>query len=204
MTPVKLKELTKLTLANFPLIRNTDISDVLKLWTKHFGEIPDDLLQTAFHLVLARNKYWPSVKDIQDAINELKFKENNVPLSLLSEPEISPESQRNVFLALKKAKSLLLEDKLKEFNKSIDIEHVRDYTKRLFPEISDNLIRENIGNIEYAKEATDLCSCCMWDTANCETGGFYPILKIKRSGYVSITMSPCRKKTTNKKERFYE
>lgn len=178
-------------MANFPGQQNIDIGDVGKLWMEVFGNKDDGLMETAITLVLMDAKYWPTIREIRDAIAELTtVNYSSAALRQLGEP---PRS-RSMPLVAKKALEAVKNGRAKEYLSQIDIGDVRDYVKNLFPDISDSLIRQNYNELAFAAESAGKCEVCMWDAAGCETSGYYPVPRLEKEGYVRLEYTPCTKK----------
>ena len=78
MTGETVERLVNKTVANFPMQQNINTCAVAGLWLEHFCDRPDDLMEKAFKIVLAEAKYWPTVRDIREAI--AMAKEQETPL----------------------------------------------------------------------------------------------------------------------------
>lgn len=189
MTTEMLDKLIDLTIANFPMSQNIDVFNVAALWTKHFGDKPDDVMETAFNMVLMDAKYWPTVKDISNAITELTaVNYGSVTFRQLDEP------LKERSLASKKAFDIVKSGKSKEYLANMDIGGIKEYVKDKFPDMSDSLIRQNYSELSFAAESAELCTVCMWNAAGCETNGYYPIPHLKKEGYIRLEYAPCVKR----------
>ena len=151
---------------------NIDESATLVLWLEQFDKVDDALIKDAFNLTLKRCKFFPSVADIEQSLNEMRQQKRattETPILDRAKNFDSPTAKK-VFGTVKM---------LGERHLAIQVEpEIVNYARAKFPMISDQLIKDNYLEILFAKEGSEKCFGCMWHFADCETHGFFPRIEL--------------------------
>lgn len=191
MTGSKADSLIAQCKANFPTEFSFDTTGTMGLWLKMFGNIADDVMETAIRLCLLSCKKFPTVADIKGAINEI-----NRDLSYQSKPHLEQPSAKWMSKAASKAAAIVREGKAKEFFDRLDYSDLHIFAKQYFPEIGIETVKENSNEIQYCMEENNRCLGCQWNDGNCHNSGFYPALVINKNGWISWEMKMCGKKAS--------
>lgn len=194
-----LEKIIRKTAANFPAQQNINLGEVGRLWMHYFEEKPDDVMDGAVNLVLLNSRTWPTVRDINDAVNSLTA-DKHYASAVFRRLEYSPKS-RQMSPAVQKALAMVKSGRAKEFFAGMDISAVREYAKSVFPDISESVIRKNYNELDTAKSCLERCRSCMWTTADCDTSGFYIAPVLKKGGWISNEYKMCPKHSSAKKRR---
>ena len=72
MTDDEIKALVKTTAGNYPNIQARDLTHTTKLWKDIFGRLPYDLFKAALYRTYDTAKFWPSVADIKEQVENVR------------------------------------------------------------------------------------------------------------------------------------
>jgi len=179
--------------ANFPLQRNIDVVRTAALWMDTFRDRPDDIMETAVRLCLLNCKTFPTVADIQAAINELLAEQRYE-----QRKQLPPARSRWMSPAAQKAFDAVRNDLAKRFIAELDVSDVASYAREKFPDISEAMMRRNYAELLTAMQSVEMCRGCMWQTAQCPSAGVYYEPVMLPSGYVKLEAVLCNKKKAAK------
>jgi len=77
VTKQEIKNLITFAAANFPGMQNKELVETAKLWEEMLGGLPLQQVKEALKKVLATAKFFPTVADIQGAIQSIKDDQRN-------------------------------------------------------------------------------------------------------------------------------
>lgn len=89
MKSEEVKSLLVMTLANYPNMQEKDLAPTLKLWREILGFQPYELVKNALKKVLETAKFFPSVAEIQVAIQSIKDDQRNTAFQPLKKTDCS-------------------------------------------------------------------------------------------------------------------
>jgi len=160
------------------------------IWFEKFASYPDELIQDAFDHVFRNCKQFPTVFDIQKAVNEKQNEKRYTTEPWLMMPEYFNTAQAKA--VLHKVMDMLEDGNIPKYDLA---DELRQYAKSLFPDISDELIYRNYNELAWCMEWEKKCNMCLWTPADCDLHGHQPYLKINKNGSMTEYVKPCKKKT---------
>ena len=89
MTKQEIKNLISFAAANFPGIQNKELAETAKLWAEMLGKFSYQQVKEAVKKVLATAKFFPTVADIQAAIQSIKDDQRNTAFQPLRKTDCS-------------------------------------------------------------------------------------------------------------------
>lgn len=66
-----------------------------------------------------------------------------------------------------------------------------DFTRNIFPQITDELIIQNARDIRWAKESAEFCKVCRWMPGNCARNGEQMVLEMQPDGWINLNTVRC-------------
>lgn len=153
-----------------------------------FKNHSDDLMETAIHLVIMSCRTWPTVADINNAVDELQR-------DIRMEPQLQRLPSRSDFSSplAQKVFEVIKNDKAKEYLAQVDISPVKKYALTKFPDMTDDTIRRNYNELHTAMTSLEKCRGCQWQNGKCDTNGFYIVPMIAVNGWVKTEYAMCPK-----------
>jgi len=97
MNKQDIKNLIALASGSFPSIQKTDLVQIGKTWEEMFGKYEYQLVRDALRTVLIYAKFFPSVSEIQEAINSLRSEQTN-PKPIITD---CPNCRGNGYLTIR-------------------------------------------------------------------------------------------------------
>jgi hypothetical protein len=161
------------------------------LWLKMFGNVADDVMETAIRYCLLSCKKFPTVADIKSAISEI-----NRDLSYQSKPQLEAPRAKWMSKAASKAAAIVRESRAKEFLDRLDYSDLHIYAKQYFPDIAIDIVKENSNVVQYCMEENNRCTGCQWTDGRCHSDGYYPVPVLNKNGSISWEMKMCGKKAS--------
>lgn len=149
---------------------------------------------TAMILALKTAYDFPTISDIRRAIDELRadLRYKNPEQTKLLEAGERPYNP--AISALIQGMIANRHVEMPEKLRAEIVADVRDYARSLFPEASDELIRRNHLELRFAMERIDMCKRCLWLPKDCTQGGYVPVVRLQKDGWMHTTMAPCQKR----------
>ena len=189
MTGSKALTLVQMVSANYPDSR-IDEKKTMALWLDVFRDASDDLMETAVRMCVLSCKKFPTVADIKQAIAEW-YHEASLQTGAAALPH--PRS-RQTSPAADRAFTAIRSGQAKEYAENLYDKDVFEWIKCKMPDITDESIRRNYPEIQYAYESNVRCLGCRWHNGGCDTQGFYAVPLMMTGGFVKNEMARCSKK----------
>lgn len=174
------------------------MAPTVEAWYAVLGHLDEELARLAACEILDRSKYFPAPSEVLARAREI-LREHQPKLKELtaSEKEITPEAVS----ILKKVRDLVADGRAGEIRQKIDVTRELAFAKMLFPNITEERVRQNYTLFNAAFRQHSLCCLC-GSMDGCPYGGAKMELRMVPAGYVTGVMVQC--KNNHRKSRRYD
>ena len=173
-------------------IKNIDTEKTLLLWLEQFDKVDDALIKDAFNLTLKRCKFFPTVADIEQSLMEIRQQKRTEGTPKALEQGQKQWNSKPIEFIVNAMKTGTIHD----IAQKVDISKAVAYAKTLWPEIAEDIVRMNFCEIEQCRQESEMCNACSWTPADCLAGGYHNSMRLEPTGFVHLTMVPCRKRVS--------
>lgn len=172
-----------------PRFSKDESKATVTLWLETFKNRDDGLMITATNLVmLSVIGRFPGVGDFQAAIAEI------LRTQMPEHPALPAPRSRTLSPAVQKALAMVREGKSREYLVGLDVSGLLTFARSHWPDITEELVRRNLCELETARAAEATCAACTYTPQRCLTNGYRPVFTIQPDGWMAETMVPCHKR----------
>ena len=157
-----------------------------ELWYKTFNNIPDDKFYTAVLSAMLGSKFVPSIMEIQAAIRELNEEERVNRPTYKELPRAKADSKAVEYIMQQMGSG-----NIKALMNSMDVEPVLKVARGYFPDISEQMVRDNYNQFAILYDQDRACWACR--TTNYCPMNQYRYSPSIENGTVYMPMVKCNK-----------
>ena len=183
-------QLIEMAKTNYSLSK-ADWTQTQDLWMKRFVNVPDETMGEAILLAFDKCKYLPTISELNECINEIKQQKRYEQPKALEQGQKQWNSKPIEFIV-----NAMKTGTIHDIAQKVDISKAVAYAKTLWPEISEDIVRMNFCEIEQCRQESEMCTACSWLPSDCLAGGYHNSMRLEPTGFVHLTMVPCRKRVS--------
>lgn len=177
-----------------PRMEDERVIGKIELFCERFSETDDSLLETAFIMLETSSKYFPTVSEVFDAIDDLRRdqrgkEEKNYNPKYWSKQEA--ERLSKCISAVRKAAERGHEAIVNVTRNSKSFPEIMNFARVHFPEISEESVLRNYNELSLVQSQT--CLGCRFPQKPCPTSCCVSKMRMERNGSITVYMQLCGK-----------
>lgn len=178
-----------------PRMEDERVIGKIDIFCERFAETEDSLLETAFIMLETSSKFFPTVSEVFDAIEDLRRDQRFDKEKKQYNPKYwdrrEAERLAKCISAARKTAEQGHEAVASVTRKSKSFQDVMEYARAYFPEISEETVLRNYNEISFAKSQS--CVGCNVPRKPCPTSGGVIKMRMERNGYITTFVQLCGK-----------
>ena len=177
-----------------PRMEDERVLGKIEIFCDRFADTEDSLLETAFIMLESSSKFFPTVSEVFEAIDDLRRDQRGKEEKNYNPKYWSKQEAERLAKCIKLVRETAEQghDSVVDVTKkSKSFREVMNYARAYFSEISEETVLRNFNEIAFAKSHT--CLGCMYPSKPCSTGCAVVKMRMERNGSITTYMELCRK-----------
>lgn len=177
-----------------PRMEDERVLGKIEIFCERFAATEDSLLETAFIMLESSNKFFPTVSEIVEAIDDLRRDQRDKGTKQHNPRYWTRQEAERLAKCISVARKTAEQGHAAVMDvtrKSKSFQDTMNYARAYFPEISEETVLRNFNEIAFAMSHG--CLGCNYPSKPCETGCAVVKMRMERNGHVTTYMELCRK-----------